>query len=513
MRSFRAAAAATCILLAAWCGTAAADASRKVDAFAVVIGVNDARLGQSRLRYADDDAVQYASLFGALGADAYLMTRADENTARVHPAMVARALPPTRDQLDRVVAEIARRVAEARGAGRQTAFYFVYAGHGELKNGQGRLGLAGGELSGADLVDRVLARVKADQSHVIVDACYASLLVNARGPGGHRRRVTGFTRLSLPALPDSVGLLLSTTSGRESHEWEGFQAGVFSHEVRSGLYGAADADGDGRVSYREIAAFVMHANAAIANERFRPDVFARPPRGGKDLVDLRPALRRRIEIEAAAQGHYILEDSNGVRVAEFHGASEPTTLVRPASPERLYLERGDGVELVLPESDVVDVASLEARPPRVATRGAAHEAFTRIFSLPFDRRTVERYPLVAPGAAAPVELSTAPAPRRSGRRAAMWIAYGIAASSLAAGGYLSYRAGGVRDGARPDDPQEAIAGRNQRITRLNTAAGILYGAAGGALLTGVVLMLWPEAPAAQLDVSGNSAVVGLSRSF
>ena len=39
-----------------------------------------------------------------------------------------------------------------------------------------------------------------------------------------------------------IGFLLSTSSGRESHEWEGVQAGVFSHEVRSGLYGAADVE-------------------------------------------------------------------------------------------------------------------------------------------------------------------------------------------------------------------------------------------------------------------------------
>ena len=45
-----------------------------------------------------------------------------------------------------------------------------------------------------------------------------------------------------------------------------------------------DTDGDGRISYREIAAFVARANAAIPGERFRPDVFARPPRSGAPLV-------------------------------------------------------------------------------------------------------------------------------------------------------------------------------------------------------------------------------------
>ena len=159
------------------------------------------------------------------------------------------------------------------------------------------------------------------------------------------------------------------------------------------------------------------------------------------------------------------------------------------------------------------VASLEARPPRVASRGAAHEAFSRIFSLPFDRRTVDRYSLPASSAIAGPELSAASPSRPAGRRAAMWIAYGAAASSLAVGGYLSYRADAVRDDARPDESQEAIAARNQRIARLNTAAGVLYATAGGALLTGIALMLWPDAPAPQISVTGDSAVVGLSRSF
>ena len=73
----------------------------------------------------------------------------------------------------------------------------------------------------------------------------------------------------------------------ESHEWAGFEAGVFSHEVRSGLFGAADADGDGRVTYAEIAAFVRRANEAIPADRFRPQVLARPPQGDGMLVDLR----------------------------------------------------------------------------------------------------------------------------------------------------------------------------------------------------------------------------------
>ena len=85
-------------------------------------------------------------------------------------------------------------------------------------------------------------------------------------------RASGFVALEAAGRAGRVGYLLSSSASGEAHEWAGFEAGVFSHEVRSGLYGAADADGDGRVTYPEIAAFVRRANATITNESFRPQV-------------------------------------------------------------------------------------------------------------------------------------------------------------------------------------------------------------------------------------------------
>ena len=98
------------------------------------------------------------------------------------------------------------------------------------------------------------------------------MLALPRGPGGIRRPASGFVNLEAAARAGHIGFLLSSSLSGETHEWAGFEAGVFSHEVRSGLYGAADADGDGRVTYPEIAAFVERANAAIVNQRFRPRV-------------------------------------------------------------------------------------------------------------------------------------------------------------------------------------------------------------------------------------------------
>ncbi|HEY3595157.1 MAG TPA: caspase family protein, partial [Polyangiaceae bacterium] len=251
--------------------TSSAPAAR----FALIIGVNKSVDPEAApLRYADDDAASYLDLFRSLGARSYVLARLDENTQRIHPQAAAEAVPPTRIEFSRALDRLASDLAQAHERGVPTVLYFVYAGHGTVKNERGYISLEDARLGAVDLETEVVDKLHADQTHFIVDACYSYFLVTGRGPGGSRREVHGFSQLGGLATRPGVGLLLSTSSARESHEWAAFQGGVFSHEVRSGLYGAADADGDGQVTYREMVAFIERANVAVANERYRPDVFA-----------------------------------------------------------------------------------------------------------------------------------------------------------------------------------------------------------------------------------------------
>jgi len=230
--------------------------------FALIIGSNqsiDSNLAP--LRYADDDAARYLDLFRLLGARTYLLTRLDDNTKRLHPQAAAEATDPKKASWDTAVAQLIADVKKASDRGVETTVYFVYAGHGNVKDGQGYITLEDLRLSGNDLA-ATFAKVPATRIHVIADACASYFLAYARGPGGERRPIDSFGIAPALTADTRIGLLLSTSSARESHEWDAFQSGVFSHEVRSGLYGAADADGDGQVSYREIAAFVARATSS-----------------------------------------------------------------------------------------------------------------------------------------------------------------------------------------------------------------------------------------------------------
>jgi hypothetical protein len=468
---------------------------RRPALFALLIGVNtssDRTLPP--LHYADDDAARYLDLFRGLGARGYLLSRLDENTARLQPQAAAEARLPIGRELDRLVEQLSTDVANARAQGVPTAFYLVYAGHGSVSGGDGYLSLEDRRLGRRELAE-IFRRVAADEGHAIVDACYSFYLAFGRGPGGRRREVRGFTDLDTGG--HSVGLLLSTSSARESHEWEGLQAGVFSHEVRSGLYGAADADGDGRVSYREMAAFVERANAAIPNERFRPDVYARPPPGSDQLLDLRHGLEHRIEIDRERHGQYTLEDQQGARLADFHsGPMQRVHLVHP-SPTRLFLRRADGVEYAIdPGQEVIELAALAPSVAPVRQRGAAHEAFKLLFALPFSTGVVDAYVLRSP----PLPPGPSPLRRRLGITA-----FGLAVASTMAGAALLIYAAELRSSVRPSDSQLKAANLSSAVTNLNGAGGGLLGVAGLATLGGILLFVVPQRE--------GGAAVGVRGSF
>jgi hypothetical protein len=372
-------------------------------------------------------------------------------------------------------------------------------------------------LTGGDLAARLVARVPADRIHFIVDACGSYFLAYSRGPGGERRPIGAFVDPQPLVTDPRVGLLLSTSSARESHEWEGFQAGVFSHEVRSALLGAADADGDGRVSYREVAAFVQRANAAIPNERFRPDVHAHAPAASDTLVDLRQAHVRRLDIDGAHAGRYYVEDERGVRIADFHSdANGAVSLMLPAGTVRYFARRlDDDVEYAVPSSpDAIALADLTPSKPRSDSRGAAHEAFNLLFTLPFDRSVVVAYR----PAPAPLEIATdtteAPSNGSRTRRVVGWASLATGAAVLGFGATASIVASTIAGGARPSDSQADVARRNKQIVAWHDAAIWSVGGGAAAAIAGLVLLLWPDgASHVQVAPSAAGVVMGYGSTF
>jgi hypothetical protein len=479
--------------------------------YALIIGVNrGVDVDLPTLHYADDDAVRYQELFRALGARTALLTRLDPETTALSPQAAAEALPPTRASLRNVVALLAAEIRTAHQRGVRTSLYVLYAGHGNVDEQSSYVTLEDARLSPRLLAQEILDPIAADTNHLIVDACYSYLLVGERGPGGERRKVEGFSAMSELGRRNDLGLLLSTSSGDESHEWGAFQAGIFSHEVRSGLYGAADLDGDGSISYVEMASFLERANQPIVNEKFRPRVFARAPSRSTRLLDLKTGLGRSLDVDGnLPSAHYLIENPQGVRFVDFHNApGRGFRLVRPGGADPLYLRRmDDGWEATVPASDErITLARLPLSNPRVVERGAAHQAFSRIFSLPFDGVSEE---LVAVPQAPP------PPQRLDTRKAILWSSGAVAAAGLLTGVALLFDARRLAEDGL-EATQQAAARLNDGIHGRNVGATIAFSVAGAAAATAIVARFWPArkptataAPVPQLTVGwGQVGLVG-----
>jgi hypothetical protein len=493
---------------------------------AIVVGSNQSPSSAlENLRYGDDDAVRNARTMELLGAQTTLLVSPDAETRELYP-MVHPTSAATRDALRKAFGDAKATLAAAHKQGRKTELYFLFAGHGDKADGRPFVQLDDGHLYREDLAE-LLRGAGADESHVIVDACYAASFVNERGPGGTRESLpAGFSQAQsqTQALwPKRTGFLTARSSGGQTHEWAEYQSGVFSHELRSGLMGAADVNVDGKVTYREIAAFVHRANEAIPNRRYRPELSTLPPGGDLDaaLAEL-PAGPMVLEMDTASTGRTYVETETGVRLADLHTAPGTAIKLRlPTDMGKMFVEQVDGAgsaptrEYRLePQAGHVLLSALTPEPSPVRARGAGHEAFLHLFARPFDAAAVTSFQLDDTEAAQlrwnkDVQEAKDAQDRQTYRRKLALRAFGVSAGAAAIGAGLLVAAHKVDSSAQLDVP-----GANVRIDRLNLSGGILLGVAGASAVTGALLYFWPSAPHVSLGSGpGCDACIAYQRSF
>jgi hypothetical protein len=336
MHMGRALTVAACALAATALVSGSAAAANKT--FALVVTNNrSTTLSLPDLRYADDDGARYYRLFRSVADKdgVALLTTFDRASASAFPDLVDVARPPTRAALEEAVSRLAALAATARQQGDTTTFYFVYAGHGEVEQGRGFVDLEDGKIDGEFIESDIVEKIPADTKHVVLDSCNSFFVMNPRKPGGRRWATPKDMALGFAKRHPEVGLFLSTNSDAEVFEWSELESGVFSHEVRSGLSGAADVNGDGRVSYAELAGFVDQANSRIAREALRPHIYHRGPNGdsGAALFSPAQATGRRLALPERASRLWVKSET-GERLIDVHKEAGPMTLVLPGPTDQ-----------------------------------------------------------------------------------------------------------------------------------------------------------------------------------
>jgi hypothetical protein len=383
--------------------------------FALVVANNRGFApGRVALQYADDDGAKYHEVFSMLAepGGAVLLTELDSDTRRLFPELAPVARPPTSEQVAEAARELAARIAEVKRAGREADFYFVFAGHGDVDKGRGFLELGDRPFDSEDL-QALLRRVDATRAHVILDSCNSFFVVSPRKAGGRRYATPAdMTRQLAQRLP-AVGVLLSTSAEAEVYEWSELQSGVFSHVVRAGLMGAADADADGRVTYEELEAFATVATQEIPNPLFRPRLFALGPGRSRQaaLVDLRAARSAvTLRVDAEAPVRLTLRDARGLRWADLnkeagvplalrlpHGVARGMEVERPGAPD---VARAVALGEVTPGA-LVELASFTPASAPPAARGV-QEQLRQLFATPFGPQALASFERARRAEPAPV---------------------------------------------------------------------------------------------------------------
>jgi hypothetical protein len=486
---------------------------------AIVVGSNQSPSSNlENLRYGDDDAVQNARTFALLGAQTTLLVSPDAETRELNPTIHPQAAA-TREALRKAFDDARATLAAAHAAGRKTELYFLFAGHGDMADGRAFLQVDDGRVYREDLAE-LLRAAGADENHVLVDACYAASFVSDRGPGGARENLpAGFSHTQV-AWPKRTGFLTARSAGGgQTHEWAEYQSGVFSHELRSGLMGAADVNVDGKVTYREIAAFVRRANEAIPNRRYRPEVSTMPPGGDLDaaLASL-PAGPLVLEMDTPTAGRSYVETETGVRLVDLHvGAGTPIKLRLPTDMGNLFVEQVTGPstaptrEYRLPaQAGHVMLSALTPEPTPVRARGAGHEAFLHLFARPFDLAAVNSFELETTDAAQVrwnQEVQDAKA-RQTFRRKLALGAFGASVGAAAVG------AGFFWSGYQLAHPPSQATADQSAVNRRYYTGYALMGVAGASAITGVILYFWPSAPhVSASSTPGCEACLAFQHSF
>jgi hypothetical protein len=372
--------------------------------FALVVGSNHSLdPEQAALRFADDDAARMTELLREAGVDAELVTRFDRDSQAMFPALVRGAHRPDDAGLRAAYDALVTRMQAAKRAGAEVELLVYYSGHGDVgPDGQGYLTLDGAKLTRARLFGELLARSPADHNHVVIDACRSEQFVLSRGSGrawkpdraeaDMGRAVQEYLDAHhLGAFPNT-GVVLAHSADQETHEWDRYRGGIFTHELLSGLRGGADLNGDGRIEYSELGAFVSAANHGVEDPRARLEVVVRPPATDERRPLLsygRLAEQRLLVFRPGDRYHYTIEDARGVRVADLRRSGEQAGYLRLPAGD-VFVGRRTGAEdrheaqVPADAPALVFAHHLAYAPAPSAARGSLDQAFRRgLFTTPF----------------------------------------------------------------------------------------------------------------------------------
>ena len=312
-----------------WLTLPTSAASARVERFAIIIGNNEGALDETTLRYAESDAVRVYDVLRELGgyAPAQMALLRGANAESVRSTLIAFN--------DRI-----RQVSSSPDT--DVVLFVYYSGHADLE----RLHLAGTALNMKELAQ--LVRGSAAQFRLVVlDACHSGSLTRAKGA----KVRPAFELPADQSAGEGVAFLTATAANEDAQESDALRGSFFTHALVSGLLGAADNNGDGKVvldeAYRYAYEATLRATSRTLAGTQHPS-FRYEYSGRGDIVLTEPAMHgaERATLKFPAGGEYLLlrDTDGGAVVADLgsHAASRQLSVrpgryfVRVRAPNVMY---------------------------------------------------------------------------------------------------------------------------------------------------------------------------------
>lgn len=291
------------------------DATHRV---AIVSWSSEGARGKPALPGSRGDAEAIASVLHELGGTA------STDILRVPEADTASLLAAFR--------EAARRFRDDSAAGVPTLLVFYHAGHADPQGlDLGRRRMPWARLREA--VSATGARVRLS----LLDACASGSVLRARG---------GRFAAPLPAPVRGEAWILSSRAEEASIETDSDGGGIFTRILVGGLRGAADSDGDGRItfeeSFRQVSAGVRERARALG-------IASQTPQWASSLEGDRPLVLTRVDRAGSSTLEFgprtagiLVSDSSGNPEAWIPPDTAATRLVLPPGLHSAWTSLPDG---------------------------------------------------------------------------------------------------------------------------------------------------------------------------
>jgi hypothetical protein len=307
----------------------AARSRADVERFALIIGNDQGAPHEQALRYAEADAERVYAVLRDVGGFA--------------PANMALLKGEDADTVRSSLITFNDRIRQRAARPGQSLLLVYYSGHADAHS----IHLRGTSLLFDELA-KLVRGSSADLRLMMVDACHSGVLTRVKGG----RPVPPFALpIDRTQLGEGFALLTASAANEDAQESDELGASFFTHALVSGLRGAADQNGDGRVLLDEVYhyayAATLRASSRSAHGTQHP-TFQYEVRGREALVlamlEAQPASQARLRLPGSA-GFLLLKGSaNGEVVAEVpeRGAARILTL-----PSGRYFVRGRAADYLL----------------------------------------------------------------------------------------------------------------------------------------------------------------------